>query len=163
DAIHCAIIYKPAVVTPVGSFAVLPDAGTPFGNRPSIAQTFRPASGAKPDLQNFTVVVNHWRSKGSSCGATDPDLGDGAGNCNLNRLAMAQLVINWVATNPTNDPTPAARRKILMVGDYNAYLKEDPIRAITDPAFSKPGFPANANAIFRDLIDKIIGAGAYSF
>ena len=34
----------------------------------------------------FTVAVNHLKSKGSDCNDVgDPDLGDGAGNCNVTR------------------------------------------------------------------------------
>ncbi len=72
---------------------------------------------------------------------TDPDTGDGQGNCNLTRVSMAQALIDWLGGNPTGDPTPSPRRKVLIIGDLNAYAREHPIQALTDPAFALPGFP----------------------
>jgi predicted extracellular nuclease len=161
DSIRNVLVYKPARVTPVGTFAVY--VPTVNGVRPSIAQLFKPAAGAKTSLQQFTVVVNHFRSKGSDCGALDPDTGDGQGYCNLNRLTMAQGLIDWLAGNPMNDTTPAANRKILLVGDFNSYFKEDPIQAMISPTFTKTGYLADANATYSNLIDKFLGAAAYSY
>ena len=62
---------------------------------------------------------------------------------------MAQSLIDWLATNPTGDPTPEAKRRVLIIGDLNAYAREHPVRALTDPTFSLPNFPANANATYR--------------
>jgi predicted extracellular nuclease len=167
DSIRNAIVYKPAVVTPVGVYKILDatvDARVLFGNRPSLAQTFQPAAGDKTDLQRFTFVVNHFRSKGSSCAADgDPNPGDLQGECNLNRVSIAQALIDWLGTNPTADPTAAADRKILLVGDFNAYLKEDPIRALMDTTFSKGAFPANPRAVYRNLVERIAGPNAYSY
>ena len=70
DAIRNAIIYDSARVTPVGGAALYYQNDT---NRPSLAQTFRPASGIKAASQTFTVVVNHFRSKGSACGGASDD------------------------------------------------------------------------------------------
>jgi predicted extracellular nuclease len=162
DSIRNALVYKPARVTPVGSYAVY--VPTVSGVRPSIAQLWKPGMGNKTSLQQFTVVVNHFRSKGGDCTAQgDPDANDGQGTCNLNRLTMARGLIDWLAANPMNDPALAANRKILMVGDFNSYLKEDPIQAMISPAFSKPGYLADANATFTNLIDKFLGAAAYSY
>ncbi len=162
DSIRNALLYKPARVTPVGPYAVYEP--PVFGVRPSIAQLWKPATGVKTSLQQFTVVVNHFRSKGGDCsGQGDPDANDGQGTCNLNRLTTAQGVVNWLAGNPMSDPATAANRKILMVGDFNAYFMEDPIQAMIDPAFTKPGYLPNANATFTNLIDKFLGAAAYSY
>ncbi|MDZ4800190.1 MAG: ExeM/NucH family extracellular endonuclease [Bryobacteraceae bacterium] len=175
DAIRNAIIYQPALVTPTGTWAVLDssvDSRALTGrNRPSIAQTFRLNAGPKPNLQHFTVVVNHFKSKGSACTSSpsDPNLNDGQDDCNLTRISIAQALIDWLATNPTSDPTPAAQRRILLMGDLNAYLREDPIRALTDPAFSKPAqagfsaFPAKSGATFRNIIEKLYGEFSYSY
>ena len=75
DAIKVGMIYRPAVVTPVGSFQILDSTDDPrfidTKSRPSLAQTFEVnATGAR-----FTVVVNHLKSKGSACDDVgDPDL-----------------------------------------------------------------------------------------
>jgi hypothetical protein len=144
DAIRSAIIYRTAALVPVGSPAEYYQGDT---NRPTLAQTFKPALGAKPDIQTFTFVVNHFRSKGSACGGglDDPF----QGSCNGLRLNMAQNVVTWLAGNPTSDPA-GANRRILMVGDYNAYYGEDPIQW-----FGTHGY--------TNLINAIIGPTAYSY
>jgi predicted extracellular nuclease len=173
DAIKVGFIYQPAIVSPVGSFAVLDASLDPRAittlNRPALAQTFL-RKGSRSTLQRFTVVVNHFKSKGSACASPqnpgeliDPDTGDGQGNCNLTRVSMAQALRDWLAGNPTADPTPAARRKILIIGDLNAYAREHPIRALTDPAFSLPGFPGNSDAFHTNLVERYLGDDAYSF
>jgi hypothetical protein len=145
DAIRNVIIYDAAKVIPVGAAALYYQNDT---NRPSLAQTFKPASGAKADAQTFTVVVNHFRSKGSACGgASDDPL---QGNCNGLRLAMAHNVLNWLSGNPTADPA-GANRRYLLIGDFNTYFGEDPIQAFL------------GTSGFTDLINRLIGANAYSF
>jgi predicted extracellular nuclease len=144
DAIRTAIIYNPSHLTAVGAPAMYYQNDT---NRPTLAQTFQPASGLKASSQTFTFVVNHFRSKGSACGGTSDDIYQG--NCNGLRLNMAQNVVTWLAGNPTNDPAGAARKRLL-VGDFNAYYGEDPIQY-----FATHGYP--------DLIANIIGPAAYSY
>lgn len=160
DAIKVGLIYQPAVVQPVGSHAILDSGVDPAAittlNRPALAQTFA-RSGSRSDLQQFVVAVNHFKSKGSSCSSpanpgeiADPDTGDGQGNCNLTRLSMANALSAWLAANPTGDTTPAASRKVIIVGDLNAYAKEDPIRALE-------------GAGYANLIARHVGADAYSY
>lgn len=125
DAIKQAIVYKPAKVEPVGNFAVLdasvdPDFDTTL-NRPSLAMTFRD----KITGEIFTVSVNHLKSKGSACPG-DPDLGDGAGNCNLTRYRAAKALVKWLE----NDPTETGSDMYVIIGDLNSYAMEDPIDAI---------------------------------
>jgi predicted extracellular nuclease len=144
DAIRAAIIYRTAALTPVGSPAEFYNNDT---NRPTLAQTFQPASGAKTAQQTFTFAVNHFRSKGSSCGGGSDDAFQG--NCNGLRLTMAKAVVSWLAGNPTFDPA-GANRHLLIVGDFNAYYGEDPIQW-----FQSQGYP--------DLINSIIGPSAYSY
>jgi predicted extracellular nuclease len=108
DAIRSAFIYDASKVTPVGKSALYNQNDT---NRPTLAQTFQPASGAKASSQTFTVAVNHFRSRGSACGgASDDPL---QGNCNGLRLLMANNVISWLSTNPTSDPAGANRRYLI--------------------------------------------------
>jgi predicted extracellular nuclease len=140
DAIRSVIIYPSAVFVPVDSPAEYYQNDT---NRPALAQTFQPVSGAKADQQTFTFVVNHFRSKGSTCGGTSDD--PFQGNCNGLRLNMAQNVVTWLAGNPTSDPAGSSRRI-----DYNAYFGEDPIQW-----FATHGY--------ANLINVVLGAAAYSF
>jgi hypothetical protein len=145
DAIRCAIIYKVATVTPVGSPAEYYQNDT---NRPTLAQTFQPATGAKASQQTFTVAVNHFRSKSSACGGGSDDVFQG--NCNGLRLNMATNVVAWLAGNPTNDPAPVATRKLLVLGDFNAYYGEDPIQYFVGHGYT-------------NLINLLIGPNAYSY
>jgi len=131
-AIKTGFIFKPASVTPSGSYALLTsrsDARFVDGrNRPALAQSFmQNNNGAK-----LTIVVNHLKSKGSSCDAEgDPNIGDGQGNCNQTRTAAAMAIADWLRTDPTasNDPD------FLIIGDLNADLKEDPLTALADAGF----------------------------
>ena len=147
DEIRLALIFKPAIVAPVGAFKILNTSVDPqfldTKNRPALAQTFREIStGAK-----FTVAINHFKSKGSGCeDVGDPDTGDGQGNCNVTRTRAASALVNWLATDPTGSGDP----DFLIVGDLNAHAQEDPITAIRDAGYT-------------DLIRSFIGGEAYSF
>ncbi len=89
--------------------------------RPPLAQTFD-AGG-----EVFTVVVNHFKSKGSSCsGIGDPDAGDGQGNCNLSRVAQAEAVLDFVDALVVE----SGDDDVLVIGDLNAYFQEDPVLAL---------------------------------
>jgi hypothetical protein len=156
DAIKVGLIYRPAKVTPVGSFKVLTSAVDPrfldTKNRPALAQSFEDvATGAR-----FTVVVNHLKSKGSDCNdVDDPDVGDGQGNCNLTRKAAAQALVDWIAT----DPTGIGDADYLIIGDLNSYAKEDPIDAILAGADDTAG----SRDDFTNLISYFQGTYAYSY
>jgi len=145
DAIKVGLIYKPASVTPVGTTAALNSVAFVNGgdasprNRPSLAQAFEQPNGAR-----VIVDVNHFKSKSGSCDT--PDAGDGQGECNLVRARAAHELLRWLDT----DPTGTREKNILVIGDLNAYAKEDPISVLTDDAFT-------------NLIASRIGLEAYSF
>ena len=146
DAIVVGFIYKTASVTPQGAFAVLDSSLDPrfddARNRPALAQTFRDTTG-----ETLTLVVNHLKSKGSPCDVDgDPDLNDGQGNCNRTRTNAVLALVDWLAT----DPTGSGDADFLVIGDMNAYLEEDPVRAFED-------------AGYVNLLRAQVGPGAYSF
>ncbi|HUG47819.1 MAG TPA: ExeM/NucH family extracellular endonuclease [Candidatus Limnocylindria bacterium] len=147
DAIKQAFVYKKATVTPVADWAILTSEVDPrFDDdlsRPALAQTFL----AKGTGERVTVVVNHFKSKGQS-GLTDPtdpnfDQGDGQGFWNHARTLAAEALADWLATNPTRVQTVGT----LIIGDLNAYGREDPIRALEDAGYvdqlidHTPGIP----------------------
>ena len=143
DAIKSAIFYKPARVTPVGRTAALNTVefvnggNSKPGGRPSLAQAFtQNSNGAR-----FVLVVNHFRSRADSCDI--PDTGDGQGGCSVVRTNQATALAEWLAANPTGDYTS----NVLLVGDFNAYTKEDPMTVLT-------------TAGYTNLID---GANEYSY
>ncbi|MDT4329627.1 ExeM/NucH family extracellular endonuclease [Methylomonas sp. MS20] len=148
DEIAVGLIYKPAKASPIGPAAILSSAFDPAfidtKNRPTIAQTFRDKTSNKL----LTVAVNHLKSKGSACDdVNDPDTGDGQGNCNLTRTAAAQVLTQWLAT----DPTHAGSANALIVGDLNSYAEEDPISALK-------------SAGYRNLLENLVGNhAAYSY
>jgi predicted extracellular nuclease len=147
DAIRNAFIYDSARVSPVGSFAIIDSTvDVRFNsnrNRPSIAQTFLNSEGGGV----VTVVVSHLKSKGSSCDdAGDPDTGDGQANCNDTRTLATAALANWLAS----DPTGSGDSDVLIIGDLNAYLEEDPVTGLEMAGYS------NLLRIFR-------GSQAYSF
>jgi hypothetical protein len=146
DAIKVGQVYKPAVVTRVGDTAVLNSAEFVNGgdsaprSRPSLAQAYRVnATGGV-----FIADINHLKSKGSACAV--PDAGDGQGNCNAARTVAAKALATWLAS----DPTGTGDQDVLLVGDYNSYAKEDPIRALEAAGFT-------------NLIEDRLGADAYSY
>ena len=132
DAIKVALLYKPSAVTPIGNFALLDSSVDPrfidTKNRPALIQTFDAATGGR-----FTVAVNHFKSKGSSCDDVgDPDTGDGQANCNETRTQAAAALVDFLATDPTASGDP----DVLIVGDLNSYDKEDPIRTLEDGGYT---------------------------
>ena len=133
DATKTAFIYKTSTIDLVGAFALLDrSVDSRFNdarNRPALAQSFEvSATGAV-----LTVVVNHLKSKGSSCDADgDSNLRDGQANCNKTRTAAAAAIADWLATDPTasNDPD------YLIIGDLNAYTQEDPLTTLKNAGFT---------------------------
>ncbi|MCI0543653.1 MAG: ExeM/NucH family extracellular endonuclease, partial [Actinobacteria bacterium] len=143
DAIAVGIIYQPARVTPVGEVATFDIDALLTGddtnkNRWPLAASF------DIDGQVVTVVVNHFKSKGSACDdVTVPGgFGDGVddpqtSSCDLVREYAAQRLIEWVESKPTGVGSPDA----FVVGDLNSYSEEDPIRIFED-------------AGYRDLVER---------
>jgi predicted extracellular nuclease len=156
DAIKVGLIYRPAFVTPVGSFQILNSTVDArfidTKSRPSLAQTFMVnATGAK-----FTVAINHFKSKGSGCDDVgDPDLGDGQGNCSQTRRAAAEALVDWLATDPTGSGDP----DFIILGDLNSYAQEDTIDEIKAGSDDTVG----TNDDFINLISNFQGNYAYSY
>ncbi len=145
DAIKTGFIYNVSTVQLLGSFALLDSSVDPrFNdnrNRPALAQSFEVTSTGAV----FTVVVNHLKSKGSSCDSNgDPNRNDGQGNCSVTRTNAAAAIADWIDT----DPTGSGDTDFLIIGDLNAYLREDPLDALR-------------NAGFTSLLEG--GANPYSF
>jgi uncharacterized protein len=139
DAIKVAMIYKPARLTPMA--AALSDNNS-INNRPTLAQTFQAANGEK-----FSVLVNHLKSKScSDAGGSDADQGDGQGCYNSQRLAQANQLVQFIQTvkNQANNPN------VMVIGDLNAYGKEDPVLVLE-------------NAGLQDQIARFNDQAGYSY
>ncbi|MBT1450040.1 ExeM/NucH family extracellular endonuclease [Glaciecola sp. XM2] len=150
DAITVAMIYKPSVVSLSGDLAILSsensivdENGQPLfndrRNRPSLIQKF----ALNENGAEIVISVNHLKSKGGSCGEGDDDTQTGQGSCNLTRTLAAQALTTFLAENFGDTPT-------LIIGDLNAYAKEDPIRTILETGYT-------------DLANLFGGAQAYSY
>ena len=135
DQIKVALLYKPAVVAPTEAERVLSSANSPTENgqplfddgrnRFSLAQKF----SVLENSETFVVNVNHLKSKGSGCGAGDDDTTTGQGNCNGTRTRAAKALSQWLAAEYGNEPT-------LIIGDLNAYAKEDPITELVNGGYT---------------------------
>ncbi|MBN9631607.1 MAG: ExeM/NucH family extracellular endonuclease, partial [Actinobacteria bacterium] len=127
DVIRTAFIYKKAVAAPVGASKILDDAA--FSNaRQPLAQAFKKV-GAQ-DSSAFIAIVNHFKSKGSGTGA-DADQGDGQGASNASRVKQATALVAFANERKTT----LGSDKVLLIGDFNAYLNEDPIKVLTDAGY----------------------------
>ena len=146
DTIKVALIYNSVSLSLDGGYAILDSKVNPAfrddKNRVALTQTFVDAKGEK-----LTVSVNHLKSKGSDCDDLgDPDIGDGQGNCNQTRVNAAEALTEWLKSDPTNSRDP----DMLIIGDLNAYAKEDPIQVMRE-------------AGYVNLQERFGGAEVYSF
>ena len=149
DAITVALIYKPAVVSAIGAPAILDssnsisdDDGPLFldtKNRPALNQKF----ALTENNEELVISVNHFKSKGSSCGAGDDDTTTGQGNCNLTRTRAAQALTTFLSEQFAETPK-------LIIGDLNAYALEEPILEILEQGYT-------------NLANKFGGDEAYSY
>ena len=145
DAIAVGFIYDQTTVELAGAPAILDDPSfldplddgegqdeTPEGdafNRAALAQTFRETETGG----EFTAAVNHFKSKGSLTGAPqDEDRGDGAGRNDATREAASERLLDWLETDPTGSGDPDR----MILGDLNAYAREDPIAVLEAGGFT---------------------------
>ena len=122
NPIRVGIIYRSGRLQAVGKPATL--TGGPFveHSRVPLAQAFKGPQGAP-----FVVVANHFKSKGCrDASGADADRNDGQGCWNATRVASAQQLHAWLQT----DPTATGTRDAVLLGDFNAYAMEDPIRTL---------------------------------
>ena len=135
DVIRIAFIYKKARITPVGDSVIFDDPAYKGLARQPLAQEFKPITDANHEGKNFVVIANHFKSKGSAPknlsgaeAAANTDNGDGQGNSNGVRVKQARALATF-AQRFNGTPT-------LLVGDFNAYTKEDPLKVLTDAGWA---------------------------
>lgn len=133
DEIKVDVLFKPARVKKVGQ-PVLPTGQvlldyTAQSGRPPLAQRFEtlPAMPGAA-VSGFWFVVNHIKSKGSCPSSGDVDQGQGCWNSA--RTGQARALGDFVATL-----TATGETDVLMVGDFNAYLEEDPVKTLEARGF----------------------------
>ena len=135
DVIRIAFIYKKAKIAPVGDSVIYDDPAYTGLARQPLAQEFKPITDANHEGKNFVVIANHFKSKGSAPknlsgaeAAANTDNGDGQGNSNGVRVKQARALATF-AQRFNGTPT-------LLVGDFNAYTKEDPLKVLTDAGWA---------------------------
>ncbi|WP_051207554.1 ExeM/NucH family extracellular endonuclease [Saccharospirillum impatiens] len=140
DSIAVGLIYRAGIVAPVNGAQVLSSDNSPLDdegqplfndqkNRPALTQSFEHLGSG----DRFTVVVNHLKSKGSSCDDVgDPEDPNLQGNCNGVRTAAATALAEWLSTNPTG----VADADVMIIGDLNAYSMEDPLQVLADAGYA---------------------------
>ncbi|MGC0272457.1 ExeM/NucH family extracellular endonuclease [Pseudactinotalea sp. Z1739] len=151
DVIRNAFIYQPEAVEPAGEATILTGQsqdGQPFANaREPLAQPF----GVVGTDYEFLAVVNHFKSKG--CSGYDGDV-DAPQSCyNADRIEQAESLIAF-ADEVAAD---AGIEDALLVGDFNAYAAEDPVRV-----FEAAGY-ANANPAWNPSEGDFSGDNTYVF
>ena len=121
NPIRVGIIYRGSRLAPVGRPATITDGPFADHSRAPLAQAFRAGDGPV-----FLVVANHFKSKGGCPEARggDADAGDGQACYNATRVESARRLHAWLAT----DPTGTAPAGTVLLGDFNAYAQEDPLR-----------------------------------
>ena len=153
DAIRCDFLYDSNTLNLVG-YAMLDDAdpviaalvaeytvlfgkpGVAGQNRVPLAATFERKVGG----HQFTVIVNHFKSKGSACGPPY-DNTEGAGNCDVKRVGAAKALLKWMA----DDVFFTSKENIIIMGDLNSYAQESPVRELLNSGFSSPFDLASAH------------------
>ncbi|MEO7433176.1 MAG: ExeM/NucH family extracellular endonuclease [Dokdonella sp.] len=146
DAIRVMQVYRTGIVSPVGSPLVDLD---PIHNRPPTAQTYDVVDAANSASgQRFTVVANHFKSKGS-CPTSGPDAdqNDGQGCWAQTRTQQSTRLLTWI--NDTVIPA-AGDPDVLLLGDFNSYAHETPVTTLEAGGYS-------------DLETLLHGTDAYSY
>jgi len=152
DTIRVGIIYRSDKVKPTGKPATLQEG--PFGerSRSPLAQAFVHANG-----EPFVVVANHLKSKGcSEATGLDADQKDGAGCWNALRLDSSRRLDAWLKT----DPTRSRSDRMVILGDFNAYAMEDPVRWLRDDAgwidaFKQAGVEQPYSYVYNGLTGRL--------
>lgn len=123
DAIRVGIIYRSDRVVAINGVMMI-DSDEFSSARTPLVQTFKPADGGSP----FTVIVNHFKSKGGggSAVAENKDRGDGQAAYNAARRSQSQAICRYIQ-NKQQDSTTS---RVIVLGDLNAYQQEDPIDAL---------------------------------
>lgn len=153
DAIKVAILYKPARLHPVGIASLPPGSSFEVDGkaRPPLAQRF----ATNDSQRSFWLVVNHLKSK-SSCPASSrsADRDRGQGCWNATRVRQAKALAKWV----TRLTTQSEDTNLLMVGDFNSYLAEDPLQALAAAGFDNLLQRVPASERYTYVFDGLSGA-----
>ena len=113
-------VYCSDVVTPHGN---MQHNNTYVANRKKVQGFTEKATGEK-----FILSVNHFKAKSGNGSGANKDQGDGQGSYNAACVQEA----NSILSNYSSYTSTFGDEDFLIVGDLNAYGKEDPITTLTD-------------------------------
>ena len=122
DVIRTGFIFKPADVELVGGSRILVDEENFDNAREPLAQAFKAAGGSDDDA--FTVIVNHFKSKGSGV-----DDGTGQGLANQDRIGQATALATF-AEQYDGEGADEDTQPVFLAGDFNSYTMEDPMQVL---------------------------------
>lgn len=129
DQITVGLIYNKDTVS-ASSHALVNTAGAfAWGSRPPLAQTLTDQDTG----EQFTVVVNHFKSKGSCPEdeeSPNSNQNDGQACWSDLRLKSAQQLTEWIAEESFPNT--------VLLGDFNAYFMEDPIQYLSNNGYYNP-------------------------
>lgn len=136
DVISNAIIYQPALVTPLDAakaLGTLSAPGAAFDNaREPLGQAFSPVGGGDP----FFVAVNHFKSKSTSgAPATGSNANGAQGAWNGDRIDQATALRDWIPT-VLDDYTETPVEDVFLIGDFNSYTQEDPLQVLYENGYT---------------------------
>ena len=158
DVIRVAFIYKPATIAPVGSSVIHDDAAFSGLARQPLAQEFARIASDHNPAPTFVVIANHFKSKGSVPEGAPPgnaDSGDGQGNANAIRVAQATSLASFAAR--------FADKPTLLVGDFNSYSQEDPIKALEASGWARVSGSGESSYVYAGRsgsLDHVFANGA---
>ncbi|MCG8464667.1 MAG: ExeM/NucH family extracellular endonuclease [Xanthomonadales bacterium] len=123
DDIAVGLFYRADRVQPVGASAVLDTSPFNERHRAVLAQGFRLAENST-EQADWLVASVHLKSKGSCPEAGDnANTGDGQACWAPARVAAVEALVPWLKQQ-------AAGAEVLVLGDFNSYRMEDPIRSM---------------------------------
>jgi len=152
NPIRVGLIYRADRIRTLGKPAMLE--GGPFGehSRVPLAQAFAPIKG-DAGKKGFVVVANHFKSKGcKDAQGMDRDQRDGASCYNAMRTQSARRLDAWLATDPTGHGA-----RTLVVGDFNAYAQEEPVRTMRQAGWQDAFVVAGNEAPYSYVYDGQLG------
>jgi predicted extracellular nuclease len=143
DVITVGLFYRRQALEPLGAAALLRAAAFDGRSRVPVAQLFRDRANGS----TFLVAVNHLKSKGS-CPDSGPntDQGDGQGCWNTSRTEAVRSLLPWLQGLAEK----AGTTQVLILGDMNAWRREDPIQAFRESGYS-------------ELVESLAGLPQHSF
>ena len=150
DAIRVGIIYRSDRVRPIGDVELIRDRA--FGPaRTPVVQSFKSKKAGKP----FTLIVNHFKSKGGADRADvgNKNKGDGQGAFNAARRSQALAICDYIDQQRRG----TKQSRVIVIGDLNAYQQEDPIDALRAKGL------VDLHEQFKDDSSSSDGTGQYSY